>query len=179
VGTCRILAEIYAKLGEFQKAEAAINEGYNAASLRERSERSIFRLKRYHASIELEAGNLDKARELLTETIQYQENEVDVEEDSVLAISHALLGRVETLKGNYKLAQSELERALEVAKATQVKQDLAYVLQSFALLEEVAGGDSSSKAVDYAKQALALYRQLGMKLNIVETEAIIARQKEA
>jgi len=94
-----------------------------------------------------------------------------------MTMAHGLLGQVEIHRGNYSIAQIELEHALRIVKITQIKDDLAFVLQNFALLHFAMS--NHNEAFNYAQQALSLYKELGMKKRINEVEQIIARCKSS
>ena len=169
---CRDLANLYLEIGDIDKARAYINKAYQATAYIELSERSIFRLKLGDAQIEMAQRNFDRADTLLRESIEYQEKTGDTESSNV-TICYTLLARIEATKGNYVEAQTKLDRALELANITQVKQNLALVSQSFAVLKEATS--EKGEALEYAYAALRLYKELGMKLRIAETEEIIVR----
>jgi LuxR family glucitol operon transcriptional activator len=169
----RTLVELHTTAGNLEQARMDLDKAYQAANLTGNSPDDIFKLKRYHAPVEIAAGNFDLAVKLLQESIEHQEKDDSPEESSALTGAHALIGKVEITRGNYTIAQSELNRAAELANNTQVKQDIAFVAQCFALLHEAT--HKKEDALKKAFEALNLFKQLGMKLKIVETEEMIAR----
>lgn len=166
----RNLVQVYTDSGGLEKARFFLEKAYQAAIVSDTSSRATFKLKRYHAPLEIVAGNFDLAAQLLEETINYYEG-LNLPETSTFTMSHALLGRVEIYRQRYEVAQTELEHALDLAHRTEVKSDLAFVAQSIALLKEATG--EKDEALTYASAALSLYKQLNMKVRIAETEQII------
>lgn len=169
----RTLVELHTTAGNLEQARMDLDKAYQAANLTASSDDDIFKLKRYHAPVEIAAGNFDLAVKLLQDSIEHQEKDDSPEESSSLTGAHALIGRVEITRGNYTVAQNELNRAAELANNTQVKQDIAFVAQCFALLYEAT--HKKEEALKKAFEALNLFKQLGMKLKIAEIEEMIAR----
>lgn len=168
----RDLAGLYKDIGDIEQARIYINKAYKAATLDDRPEFRKARLKVIHAQIEMIAGNYDLATLLLKESILYQEGTLDYESNNVTN-AYTFLAKIEIIKGDYTTAQSRLERALELANITQIKPNIAFVTQTFALLNE--SSNKKVEALEYAYAALSLYKELGIKLRIRETEEIIDR----
>ncbi len=170
--TYQFLAQLSMNFGDIKQARFYINKAKEIAAGAIRAERDLAVVKRYEAEIELVANNFDLAQKLLKESIDLLEMD-NPDGSSSLTIAHALLGRVYIAKGSYKAAQAEFERALEIARNTQFKINMGFIIQSLALLKEATG--SKYEALTYAQEALNLYSQLGMKLRIAETEEILIR----
>ncbi len=167
----RYLSEVHLDRNEIEQARQDIANAYKVAVLVDRSQLRISKLMRYEAPIEIAVGNYDKAANLLEESIEYQET--DPEETSSLTIAYALLGKVEIYRGNFEIAETKFYRALELAHHTQVKSDLAFVLQNYALLK--LHKVEKDEALEFATEAYNLHRQLGARKRITQIEELILR----
>ena len=166
------LAQVYAEYNQISEAKLLIEKALVVVKLSDYPERYFSVLQRYRARVLIEEGNLEAAAVLLRQRIADSDN-VELRSIDILIIEYALLCKVETLRKNYGVAQREIEKALEIAQAIEIKPDLAFVYQHYSKLKEAIG--QISEALVYAQEALELYKLLGMRVGFEKMESVVER----
>lgn len=121
------------------------------------------------ASVHEARLELDLAFTALQETLTLRRK---IEDRSGVAKVHRAMGEILLQKGQLADAQTQFREALEIQKQRGEPVEVAVTRLSMARLESARGG--SARAIELAKQAEEQFRSADRKLELVQTQVVLA-----
>jgi tetratricopeptide (TPR) repeat protein len=165
-------AQVLLRQGRFSEAHRTL-EGALPIALGRQDYRGAIRLYNTFAEIELSRPEPDLGSALEYVEIGYALAQGRNEQTTVLGKNFYLRGVIERLRGNLELAEEWVTKYIEIADKEGFVQEKAQGLLERAQIAEEQ--HRVEKAIDTAKYALQTFDRLGMREEMNECEALLAR----